>query len=246
MQQQLVSLLLEQDDVGWKAIIYELVEKEEMNPWDIDVTLLTQKYLLTIKEMQEHDLRISGKILLAAAFLLKIKAAYLVEHDISNLDQLLNQTEEMLSDEELFAEGSGERTKDQYTLIPRHPQSRTRKLSVHDLVEALERAMRTKKRVLAQCRPVKFDLPQRKIDILGVIRELYFKIVHQTEQEKKDTISFTGLLPANAGKQEKVYTFIPLLHLENEQKVETSQEQHFAEIWVKLLKNGKSKFSSIT
>lgn len=239
MQQQLMSLLLDQDDVGWKSIIYELVEKEEMNPWDIDVTLLTQKYLLTIKELQEHDFRISGKILLAAAFLLKIKAAYLVEHDISNLDKLLNQTEEMLSEEDVFEGSNGERLKDQFTLIPRHPQSRTRKLSVHDLVEALERAMKTKRRILAQCRPVKFNLPARKIDIMGVIRELYFKIVHYTEQEKKDTISFTGLLPTNAGKHEKVYTFIPLLHLENEHKVETSQEGHFNEIWVKLIKNGR-------
>ncbi len=239
MQQQLMTMLLEQDDVSWKSIIYELVEKEEMNPWDIDVTLLTQKYLLTIKEMQEHDFRISGKILLAAAFLLKIKAAYLVEHDISNLDKLFNQTEEMLNDDELLDHGNSERSKDQFTLIPRQPQSRTRKLSVHDLVEALERAMKTKKRILAQYRPVKFNLPQRKIDIMGVIRELYFKIVYRTEQEKKDTISFTGLLPANAGKHEKVYAFIPLLHLENEHKVETTQEGPFEEIWVKLLRKGR-------
>ncbi|MEK6950622.1 MAG: segregation/condensation protein A [Nanoarchaeota archaeon] len=239
MQQQLMTMLLEQDDVSWKSIIYELVEKEEMNPWDIDVTMLTQKYLLTIKEMQEHDFRISGKILLAAAFLLKIKAAYLVEHDISNLDKLFNQTEEMLNDDELLDHGNSERSKDQFTLIPRQPQSRTRKLSVHDLVEALERAMKTKKRILAQYRPVKFNLPQRKIDIMGVIRELYFKIVYRTEQEKKDTISFTGLLPANAGKHEKVYAFIPLLHLENEHKVETTQEGPFEEIWVKLLRKGR-------
>ncbi len=238
MQQQLVSLLLEQEDVTWKSIIYKLIETEEMDPWDVDVTLLTKRYIQVIRERQEHDFRISGKILLAAAFLLKIKSAYLIEHDIFNLDKLLNQTDELLNEEELF-DDDGHREKQQFTLIPRHPQPRTRKISVQDLVEALERAMKTKRRILAQSRPVKFEVPTRKIDILGVIRELYFKIVHYSEQEKNGGLTFTRLLPPHPGKREKVYTFVPLLHLENEQKVETSQERPFEEIYVKLVRNGK-------
>ena len=87
MQQQIFDLLLEQEDVTWKSILYELVKTEQMDPWDIDITLLTKKYIQIIKELQQQDFRISGKILLAAAFLLKIKAAHLVDHDISNLDK---------------------------------------------------------------------------------------------------------------------------------------------------------------
>lgn len=238
MQQQIFELLLEQEDVSWKSILYDLVRTEQMDPWDIDITLLTQKYIHIIKAMQEHDFRISGKILLAAAFLLKIKSAHLVDHDISNLDKLINQSEESMDEESLFndLEGGHPKDKQQFALIPRHPQPRSRKVSIHDLVEALQRALASKKRILAKQRPVKFVLPERKMDIMGVIRELYHKIVYYTNKESSDKLTFTQLLPPRAGRLEKAYTFIPLLHLENQHKVETEQAKPFDEIYVKLLK----------
>ena len=243
MQQQIFDLLLEQEDVTWKSILYELVKTEQMDPWDIDITLLTKKYIQIIKELQQQDFRISGKILLAAAFLLKIKAAHLVDHDISNLDKLLNRTEEALNDEAVFADldGNGKRDKQSLPLIPKHPQPRSRKVSIYDLIEALQQAMITKRRILAQQRPVKFVIPLRKVDIMGVIRDLYHKIVYYTNKEQKDTLPFTQLLPPRAGKYEKVYTFIPLLHLENEHKVETTQAKPFEEIYVKLLSKNTLK-----
>ncbi|MBI2146034.1 segregation/condensation protein A [Candidatus Woesearchaeota archaeon] len=235
MQQQIFDLLLEQEDVTWKTILYDLVNSEQMDPWDIDITLLSKKYIQIIKEMQEHDFRISGKILLAAAFLLKIKSAYLIEHDISNLDALINSTEEAIDEEELFNGVDDRRNKEKFQLIPRNPQPRSRKVSIHDLIEALQKAMETKRKILARQRPTKFVLPEKKIDILGTIRDLYHKIVYYSQQEKNSRLTFSTLLPTNAGRREKVYTFIPLLHLENQGKVETTQEKHFDEIYVKLL-----------
>ena len=242
MQQQIFELLLEQEDVSWKSILYDLVKSEQMDPWDIDITLLTQKYIQIIKAMQEHDFRISGKILLAAAFLLKIKSAHLVDHDISNLDKLINQGEESMDEEDLFNDlGDTKKEKQQFALIPRHPQPRSRKVSIHDLVEALQRAMASKKRILAKQKPVRFVLPERKVDIMGVIRELYHKIVYYTNKESSEKLSFTQLLPPRAGRPEKVYTFIPLLHLENQHKVETEQAKPFDEIDVRLLKKSGAK-----
>ena len=111
--------------------------------------------------MQEHDFRISGKILLAAAFLLKMKSAHLIDHDIVNLDKLLNQTEEAIDEEDLFddLESGGRKERQQFTLIPRNPQPRSRKVSIHDLVKALQQAMISKKRILTRQRPVKFEMP---------------------------------------------------------------------------------------
>ena len=76
------DIVFKQDDVSWKSIIYDLVKSEQMNPWDIDVSLLANKYIKLVKKMQEHDFRMSGKILLAAAILLKIKSKRLVGQDI--------------------------------------------------------------------------------------------------------------------------------------------------------------------
>lgn len=241
MQDKIVDLLLNQDELGWKTIIYDLVKTEQMDPWDIDISLLAQKFIQVIKEMQEHDFTIPGKILLAAAVLLKIKATHLVDNDISNLDRLINQ-HDGIPEEELFEEMEQRlRNPDSVhpQLIPRNPQPRNRKVSVEDLVEALQRALATKKRILAQQRPVKFPMPQRKIDILEVIRDIYHKINYYLNKEPDQKLTYTRLLPPKAGKQEKVYTFIPLLHLENQQKIEMEQKGHFEEIVVNLVKPRK-------
>lgn len=241
MQQKVFDLLLEQDDVSWKSILMDLVNTEQMDPWDINITLLTKKYIHVIKELQQQDFRISGKILLAAAFLLKIKSAYLVEHDISNLDKLINQTE-AVDEEELFTEmenGSG-KERPKFALIPRNPQPRTRKVSLQELIDSLQRAMVSKRRILAQQRPVKFEVPKRKIDIMGAIRELYQKIVYYTQKENQEKLTFSQLLPPQAGKMEKVYTFVPLLHLEHQEKIQTEQGKPFEEIYIKLLPKKKT------
>ncbi len=248
MQQKLMDLLLDQDELSWKKIIYDLVESEQMDPWDIDVSLLSQKFIQIIKAMQEHEFTIPGKVVLAAAILLKIKATYLIENDIFNLDKLINQTEEIPEDE-LFEEmGQQMRNSDSAhpQLIPRNPQPRNRKVSVHDLVDALQRALATKKRILAQQRPTPYPhRPHRKIDILDVIRDVYHKINYYSNKDKNTKITYTRLLPPKAGKQEKVYTFMPLLHLENEQKIEMEQKGHFDEIVISLTKSQKVKKEAV-
>src|SRR3989338_9329473 len=246
MQEKLVELLLNQDELGWKKIIYDLVESEQMDPWDINISLLAQKFIQVIKQAQEHDLKIPGKIVLAAAILLKIKATHLVENDISNLDRLLNQTEEIPEDE-LFGEVE-ERLRNPNLahpqLIPRNPQPRNRKVSVHDLVEALQHAMATKKRILAQQRPTPYPYrPHRKIDILDVIKDVYHKITYYYNKDKETKVTYTRLLPPKAGKQEKVYIFMPLLHLENEQKIEMEQQKHFDEIVISLANRKEKKIA---
>ena len=57
---QLMKILLEKDDISWQQIIYELVRSEQMDPWDIDVSILTQKYIRMLKTLKEHDFGISG------------------------------------------------------------------------------------------------------------------------------------------------------------------------------------------
>lgn len=239
MQDKIFDLLLEQDDITWKTLLYDLVKSEEMDPWHIDISLLSQRFIDVIKEMQEHDLKISGKMLLAAAILLKLKSSHLIDHDIAQLDELISSTEEEISEEtedyeedELLARKKAEA--EQYSLIPRNPQPRSRKVSIHDLVDALQRAMETKKKVLQKYKPVKFAMPERKMDIMEVIRELYNKITYYSKKEKQKELTFTKLLPPRAGKMEKVFTFVPMLHLENQKKINTRQEKQFGEIYVKL------------
>ncbi len=244
MQEKIFDLLLENDDITWKTLLYDLVKSEQMNPWEIDIAILAQKFIVVIKEMKEHDLKISGKMLLAAAILLKMKSSHLIDHDIAQLDILISETEDEMDENELFDEGEEidlellQKRKQKYKLIPKNPQPRSRKVSIHDLVDALQRAMSSKKRVLQKYDPVKFSMPNRNVDIMDVIRELYNKIVYyskkNSEEKNKEELTFSKMLPPRAGKLEKVYTFIPMLHLENQKKIKTKQEEPFEEIYIKL------------
>lgn len=239
MQEKIYEILTEQDDVTWKSILYDLVKSENMNPWDIDLTVLTKRFISLVKNSQETDLKFSGKMFLAAAILLKIKSAYLIDHDISKLNQLIDdmeKDEDWDEGEDDFYNTTPTKNKQKYTLIPKNPQPRSRKMSIHDLVEALQRAMDTKKRVLQKKKPLKFVMPERKMDIMDLIREVYNKINYYSKKEKKKKLTFSKLLPPRAKKVDKVYTFIPMLHLENEDKISIKQKKAFDEIYVSIKK----------
>lgn len=249
MQQKIFDLIVEKDDVTWKTILYDLVKTEQMNPWDVDLRILTKQYVTTIKKMKETDLKVSGKVLLAAAIMLKMKSHKLLHEDIGRLDQLIASTEEPEEDEffsefteDLFLKNQKE-LEQKYLLLPRQPQPRSRKVSIYDLVDALQKAMETKKRSLAKIKPQKFEIPKSTFDIVGTIRDVYGRIRNSFERDKGKRMTFTQLLPTHAKKRDKVHTFIPLLHLENQRRIETRQPKHFGDIFITLMKkkNGHVK-----
>ena len=224
------------DEITWQSIIYKLVKTEQMDPWDIDVSILAQKYINMLRNLKEHDFRISGKVLLAAAILLKMKSNKLVGEDLSELDRLLIGVEEEI--EEFGFDETSDVTKLEEipSLIPRTPQPRKRKVSIFDLVEALERALEVKKRrLLHSIPPLNLEAPKKKKDITEIIREVYGRIKAFFISAMQGKLTFSKLLPSES-KEDKVHTFIPLLHLAQQNKIELVQEMPFGEIEVLLKK----------
>jgi chromatin segregation and condensation protein Rec8/ScpA/Scc1 (kleisin family) len=62
---------------------------------------------------------------------------------------------------------------------------------------------------------------------------------HFLEQEQ---LTFTQLIPSE-DRQGKVLTFIPLLHLTNERRVDLAQEASFTEIYIELLDSSPVVYS---
>ena len=246
MDQQL-QFLFEKDDVTWKALLYNLVKSEQMNPWDIDLSHLSQRYIETLKQMKQMDFRISGKVLLAAAILLKLKSEHLLRHGVDELDRLLARTYEPELDNGFFSEFSNDLFQvaqkidnEHPPLIPRTPQQRQRKITIYDLAEALQQALEVNKRKLERQHPlIKITIPQRKFDISQVIRDVYTRIKTYFHQNENQKLTFTHLLPKGATRQDKAYTFIPLLHLDNQRKINLLQQEHFSDINIELMKAKK-------
>jgi segregation and condensation protein A len=236
MQDKIFSMLVEQNEISWKTIILDLVSSEQMDPWDVNISLLTDKYIERLRELKEQDLKVGGKVVLAASILLRIKSTKLVSDDMDDFDRLIagtdmNQEAFYDSLEQELAQGEREALKEEFELLPRMPQARKRKVSVFDLVKALDKALEVKQRRVLQSIPPPLPLPVRKFDLGASVTNLLQRLKSLFSYKKR--LTFTDLLPSHS-KQDKVYTFIPLLHLSNQQKVELEQAEPFGEIEVKL------------
>lgn len=237
MNDRIYSLLVEQNEISWKSIIFELINSEQMDPWNINISLLTDKYIERLHQLKEQDLKVGGKVLLAAAILLRVKSNKLVGDDLDEFDRLIAGTD--LSQEQFYddleqelARGEELGLKEDFELMPRMPQARRRKVSVYDLVKALDKALEVKQRRVLHSVPPFMELPARKFDVSAAITNLFHRILSLFSARPK--LTFSELLPGNT-KQDKVYTFIPLLHLSHQQKVELEQKEQFGEIDIKIV-----------
>ncbi|MBR9677433.1 segregation/condensation protein A [Candidatus Woesearchaeota archaeon] len=243
MQDKIYEMIVHEDELTWQTIIYDLVKSEEMDPWDVDVSLLTKKYIETLKALKAMDFRLTGKVVLASSILLKIKSNRLLGADLQNFEKLLHSGDEQFFDEEdsgfLSDDVDSEDFKYEPTvLIPRTPQPRKRKVSVYDLVDALQKALEVHKRRTFRdiIKPKTIEVPKKKVDITKLIGDLYSQITGYFKT-KNANLTFSMLIPSES-KEDKIYTFVPLLHLSNQQKVDLHQLEHFGDINIKLSKNG--------
>ncbi|QQG38867.1 MAG: segregation/condensation protein A [Candidatus Woesearchaeota archaeon] len=235
MQDQILNMLLKEDEITWQTIIQDLIKSEQMSPWDINISLLSQKYLETIRTLKEHNFFVSGKVILASAILLRLKSYKLVDEDIANLDSFLfDQDVESLLD---FPEDPNSTDfPDQAILIPRLPQPRKRKVTIEELMSALNKALEVKKRRILRniSDAPQVDIPQKKVDIAELIKDIYGKIISFFQRTMgKEPLTFSKLVPSEK-REDKIYTFIPLLHLDNQEKISLDQKEHFGEIEIKM------------
>jgi len=232
---RIMDILFNENEITWQSIIYELVRTEQMDPWDINVSELSKSYIETLKKLQTFDFRISGKVVLAAAILLGIKSTRLLDEE-SRLDDLINPPETLDEEDTEYKQFSlADLPMDKIILIPRTPQPRKRKISVFDLVEALQQALEVRKRrMLRDIEPVEIPVIDKRVDITKIILNLHKKITDMLNQEGK--LTFFKLAGSDR-KQDQVATLVPLLHLTNQGKIDLNQEAHFGDIEIIGVKN---------
>jgi len=232
-QDDFYNLLLK-EEFGWQALIYDLINTEQLDPWDINLSILAEKYIEKIEQLEEANFIVSSKILLAAALLLRIKTEILLNHHIRSLDEILygkkeekKQIEKIEFDDEIP------------DLIPKTPLPRHKKVSLQELMSALNKAISTEQRRIQKktiqqklIKEAEIVLPKRKINIRDKIKQIYSKLRGLFKEEEKLRITFSSL--TGKSKEEKILTFLPLLHLDTQQKVWLEQENHFDEIYIWL------------
>ncbi len=231
--------LITNDEVSWQAIIYDLIKTEQLNPWDINLHILAEKYILIIEQMEEADFFVSSKVLLACSLLLRLKSEILINQDIPSLNEILSGVKQEYKREYERIEIDESELP---ILVPKTPMSRHRKVTLDELMSALNQAIETENRRIV--REVKVRQAKKQtsmvlpksdhIPLKERIRIIYSNVRGFLKHPSKIKMDFSELAPS---KKEKLSCFLPILHLSNDKKLFLYQEQHFEEIKLHLKRN---------
>ncbi|MBI2134161.1 segregation/condensation protein A [Candidatus Woesearchaeota archaeon] len=236
MEQKIIDLIVGKDEVTWQSMLMNLVRSENMDPWNIDISSLTQKYISMLSKLKELDFRVSGKMVLAAAILLRIKTKKLVGEDIVELERLMSPKENEIDEEGFYEDlATDERPPDggYPQLLPRTPQPRKRKVSIYDLMNALQKALEVRDRRILRKPVINIKMPEKRIDITKVVGSVLERITSLMGSGRK--VYYTELLQSQR-KEDKIITFISLLYLANhdQRKIDLIQKEAFGEIEIAL------------
>ncbi|RLG70950.1 MAG: hypothetical protein DRO04_00850 [Candidatus Iainarchaeum archaeon] len=216
----------------WKTVLLDLVRKNKMDPWDIDICLLSQKYLEKIQNMQERNLRIPANAILAASILLRYKAYYIKISSLKEFEELEFMSEE---EKEKLAEEAKKLAIDfELPTLVAPKLIRRGAVALDDLVSAIEAVLKKhkRKRLLAEINAPKFQIPIEEASPEEKLNELYDRIKKTADEE--GFLRFSELT-RNQTIMEKAETFIYLLLLSHQQKLNIWQEEFFGEIFIALL-----------
>src|SRR3989338_7033902 len=194
------------DKMSWQEIIYDLINTEQLDPWDIDLSLLSQRYLERVRKLEEANFSLSSKVLLVASLMLRIKSELLMNYYIKSLDDIL----------------FGKKVKEEQQILKLDEAVKTenRRIFKKEVEkESYERTM--------------LFVPKNSVSLVDRIKNIRERISQIFQKQEKIAFSeFSG-----PKREEKIQTFIPLLHLDNHNKLWLQQERHLEEIWIH--KSGK-------
>jgi len=217
----------------WEGILRDIVKKEGMNPWDINVSRITEKYLEFIKKLGKQDFRISGKMILAASILVRLKSEYFDHNALVRKDYYLSELAGILNVLKQNKQEAIINVPQDFEIIPNLSPTRFRKVTIDELVEALNQSMkvlnRKKERMRQRKKIEKMKYKFKPFNIADKIKKLYSRINQLLSIKKEEEILFNELLEKKT-KKDIIWTFIPLLQLANDNKIILKQEKEFGDI----------------
>ncbi|MFH1587428.1 MAG: segregation/condensation protein A, partial [Candidatus Diapherotrites archaeon] len=160
------------DQPAWKTILIDLVKSAKMDPWNIDVSELADKYLQKINALEGSDLRLPANAILASAILLKFKSRILNIGSIEDEEEFLAKRK-MGEDEMKLIDG----------LLPElktTSKAKEGRVSLDDLVDSIEKMLQKSKKkkgvLIRDVEKPEFQIPINEFDIGERVEEVYIMI----------------------------------------------------------------------
>ncbi len=224
-----------------------------MNIYDIPIAEITDQYLEYVRQMESQTLEVMSEFLVMAATLLDIKSRMLLPPEVDEEGVEIDPREELvqkLLEYKIFKYMSyelREREEDaafhlyRKPMVPDEVKSWREPVDVEKLLDGV---------TLARLHSVFQDVMKRTEDRVDPIRSQFGSLkkeevdlgatMHFVEQYivEKKTCMFRELLKLRRGRAYKIVTFLTLLELMKEGRVEVEQPETFADI--KITCTGKA------
>ncbi len=213
-------------DHSWEQIIYHLIEAEGLNPDDVDLERLSKSFLDYVNKLEELDFHIPAKMIIIAAVLLRMKSDKLgFEKDLV-MPEVSQKPEPIEKIDTLPLS------------VPLRRQPK-RKVSVQELIEALRRIVETRDKKERKLLRLHDRIEITEDDITERIDKLYSRIAWILDRMSGEPLKFTQLV-GEWKRKNVVKSFVPLLQLAHQGKVDVSQEDFFKEILITKRKGGNT------
>lgn len=212
-------------------LLLHLIEKNDLDIYDIPISDITAEYLRYIDLLKELNLNVAGEFLVMAATLMQIKARSILPADgTANEDEgpdpraeLVNKLLEYQKFKEaarFLAQGFEAQRDVFYRGSPIFSkEDQILDLDMAKLLEAFQGVLETAETGVREILFEEIPVEVRIREILDVL-------------ESRPYVAFTELFPKGSTRKALVVTFLALLELIRLKQVRVSQPSHFGEIFI--------------
>ena len=213
-------------------ILVSMAESGEIDPWNIDIVEVTDRFLGELERMKTLDLRISGRTLFFASFLLRMKSEYLEESEEDEsdfIDESLDFSDDFdYSSDFTFDDGSEPIAKLEREIKRRIGRKGKRKspVTLYELIKELKTAEKMERRRTRKKRA----FPDVIFDATDIVSVAHEEDLQDMEADGKEVTTLHAL---SSGMGKDVRTvYLPLLFLMLEGRLMIWQEEFFGDIYI--------------
>jgi len=226
-EENILKMIIEKE--SWEEVIYQIVSLENLNPWDVDLVKLTERFIEYLNKLEKMDFRVPGKIVFIAAVLLRLKADYLsIFEEEETIEDIAKQPQivDLGIDPKLIQLGLP---------MKRIPK---RQITIEELMGALQKAMQVRVRRDLRKHAWRQRIASQIVeeDITKRIDRMMDEIESAMKKKSEKEVKFKDLVK-DWNREQIISKFIPLLHLEQNKKISTEQLEFFKDIIIKKLES---------
>jgi len=226
-------------------ILVEMSKTGKIDPWNIDIVDVTDKYLHELVEMKSQNLKLTGRTLFFAAVLLRLKSDIL-----EGIDPLAQNPEEIEFFEEVYEEPEIEEINSNNVIsiddvLSRRTSvrlNRKRVVTLKELIKQLEfyekidrkkSIKNAQERAKRRARSYADFTPE---DILDMAHDEYIENsverLHHILTKLFETDEKIELSEINETGMDKISTYIALLFLAARSRIDLVQEEFYSDLYI--------------